>query len=149
MSQPVYSSLRSASLSFVAVCCIWLIAATQSHAQDFVIVAHPALGVNEVSADEIHQMLLGKKSTWSSGERVVFSLFSDAATQAAFLKEFAHKTPMQFKSYWKKRVFTGKGRMPMYFATPKEVAAYVKAHPGAFSFMPAPGDKTVKTLTIK
>lgn len=149
MTRPDFSTMLKVCLSAIAACFMVMSAATQTLAQDFVLIANASLGVSEVSASDIKQMLLGKKSTWPSGERVVFSLFNDPHTQAAFLKRFVSKTPGQFKSYWKRRVFTGKGRMPEYFETRKEVIAFVSSHPGAFSFLGAPGDGSVKTLIVQ
>lgn len=145
----ILSRKTKAQLVLTTAFCFILLSATQTFAKDFVVVANTSLGVSEVSTMDIEQMLLGKKSTWSSGERVSFCLYEDSETEAAFLKEFVNKTPIQFKSYWKRLVFTGKGRMPKYFKTKEDVTAFVNAHPGAFSFLPAPGDNSVKTLTIK
>lgn len=149
MSQPFVSRMLKICITHIAAYCLVLFAATQAFAQDFVVVANNDLGVSEISSTDFKQMLLGKKSKWPSGERVVFCLFADEDTQAAFLKQFVNKTPMQFKSYWKRLVFTGKGRMPKYFRTKKEITTYVNAHSGAFSFVPAPGDASVKTLVVK
>lgn len=128
---------------------IILLAATQTLAQDFVVVVNKDLGTSEVTSEEMEQMLLGKKSKWPSGETVSFVLFDDRDTLAAFLKEYVNKSPIQFKSYWKRLVFTGKGRMPKYFKSKEDVAAFVNDHSGSFGFLPAPGNNSVKTLVIK
>jgi hypothetical protein len=51
------------------------------------------------------------------------------------VKAYTQKTPSQFKSYWKKLVFTGKGSAPKSFHTDAEVIRYVAETPGAISYI--------------
>jgi ABC-type phosphate transport system substrate-binding protein len=123
--------------------------ATPAAAEDFVVVAHKALGVSAVTSAELEAIFLGKMSSWSSGEKVTIAILDEDATLEKFLSKHVHKTASQFNNYWKQMVFTGKAGMPDTFKTPAEVISFVGSHPGAISFVPAAaGDGSVKTLTV-
>lgn len=68
----------------------------------------------------------------------------------AFLKKFVNKTPIQFTTYWKKQVYTGKAYRPKSFATEKELIDYVVSHDGSVGYVSGNADVTVvKVLSQK
>ena len=79
-----------------------------------VLIAHKSVP-NSISKESIKQIFLGKKTRWDGDTKIVFAVSSDKNTCIPFLKEYVGKTYSQYRNYWKKQVFTGKGRMPMSF----------------------------------
>ena len=52
-----------------------------------------------------------------------------------FVKKFAGKTAKQFQNFWRKMVFSGKGKMPQAFASEADLAAFVAGNPGAIGYV--------------
>lgn len=132
----------------VLFCCVFMLNRDCAAAQEFMVIVNKSLSATSVSSDDVGNIFLGKKSTWNSGEKVFIAIYDDKEIQTDFLKRFVRKTPTQFRTYWKKMVFTGKGSMPQYLKTTEDVLAFIEKHPGAISFIPVSA-ADVKTLTIK
>jgi len=113
------------------------------------VIAHPDCGVDSISESDLKNMYLGKKKTWASGNKVVLAVLSADGTANEFMRNRVGKSPSQFKSYWKKMVFTGKGAMPHEFDTEEELRAYVAAHPGAIGFVAGEVGEGVVALTVQ
>ncbi len=66
------------------------------------------------------------------------------------MSEYVKKSASSFKSFWKKLVFTGRGKMPKSVADDKAMVAYVASKPGAIGYVSATADITgVKKLEVK
>ncbi len=118
------------SLVCLFLCCLPTLAAED----EMVIVVHPDVA-DTLKKDEIKQIFLGKKTQWSDNSGVTFVLLDDNDTLNAFLKTYIGKSPDQFKNYWKKQVFTGKGKMPKAFDSPAELMKFLSENHGSISFM--------------
>ena len=100
----------------------------------FVIVTNPKV-TDTLNKDEIKQIFLGKKTQWNDNSGITFALIDDDELLTAFLKMYIGKSPDQFKNYWKKQVFTGKGKMPKALETSAELMKFLADNQGAISFM--------------
>jgi ABC-type phosphate transport system substrate-binding protein len=101
--------------------------------------------------EDVKQIFLGKKTRWQDNSKITFVIFNEKDTFTAFLKTYIRKTYPQYRNYWKKQVFTGKGRMPKSFKQPKELFAFLADTEGAVSFVTAEHIdlKLVKVITIE
>jgi ABC-type phosphate transport system substrate-binding protein len=131
------------------VLCLILISAIPAMSQDIAVIVNKDLQVNEISADDIQKIFLGKKTSWSSGDRIIFAVCEEADIHKSFLRQYVKKSPSQFKNYWKSMVFTGKGSMPASFKTKAEAMAFVSKRSGSVSFVTAPADDSVKTIRVQ
>jgi len=107
-----------------------------------VVVAHPEVPVDAISLRELQRIYLGKSTRWAGGERIRPVLVEDESALGVFVTEYLARTEENFSVYWKRMVFTGKGRPPRAFATHDELAFFVRATPGAIGFLPAGMDRT-------
>lgn len=111
-----------------------------------VAITHP--GVADASAGDLKNIFLNQKTTWGNGDRVVLATLKGGATHEAFMKETVSKTASQFKSYWRKLVFTGKAKLPKAFASEAELVRFVASTPGAVGYIddatPHDGVKVVR-----
>ena len=122
--------------------------ATPSMAAEILIV-NSGNGVAKVSKKNVKKMLLGKTKKWKGGEKVVLGTLSGGAVHEAFIKKFAGKTAKQFTNFWRKMVFSGKGKMPKSFDSEEDLIAFVAEHDGALGYIDsATGHDAVKALTI-
>lgn len=119
--------------------------------EQLVIIGHKDVA-DSLKKEDIKQIFLGRKTRWANDEKILFVVFAEKETYTTFLKEYVGKTVFQYKNYWKKQVFTGKGRMPKAFKTSEEVIKYVSSTEGAISFTMSqdiPADDSVKIIDIE
>lgn len=119
--------------------------------EQLVIIGHKDVA-DSLKKEDIKQIFLGRKTRWANDEKILFVVFVEKDTYTIFLKKYVGKTVFQYKNYWKKQVFTGKGRMPKAFKTSEEVIKYVSSTEGAISFtmsQDVPADDSVKIIAIE
>ncbi len=97
------------------------------------VVANSSTG--ELSKANLKKMYLGKMKSWPDGSKVVLTVLKSGDDHKAFLKGKVGKSESQFKSYWKKKVFTGKGVMPKNFASDTDLLSFIASNPGAIGYV--------------
>lgn len=114
-----------------------------------VLVAHPEVPVETISSRELRRIYLGKSTRWSGGQAIRPVMLESDAHYSAFVTEALEHSEENFAVYWKRMVFTGKGRPPRTFATADELAFYVRMTPGAIGYLPRGADLAgLKMLTL-
>ncbi len=63
--------------------------------------------VESIDDGTIKKIFLGKTKTWPDGNGVEFVVLKSGDTHKGFIKTYVKKSASQFKTYWKKQVFTG------------------------------------------
>lgn len=104
---------------------------------DVVIICNESVTADTLSSRDIKNIFLGKNTRWEDGQKITFVMLTGDDTHDAFLKLYVGKTSSQFNTYWKKKAFTGKGRIPESFGTPEELIDYVMKTPGAIGYIPS------------
>ena len=118
-------------------------------AEEYVLVTDNSNPVTILSAKDVKNIYLGKKTVWSDGSHITVFTQTGSAINKAFMKEMARKTPQQYSTYWKKSLFTGTGLPPQDFASDDSIKAAVAAKPGSIAYISAAAlDDTVKQLDI-
>ena len=107
-----------------------------TNAQEFVLVTHKYVE-DALDRDDVKHIFLGKKTRWANNTSITFVLPADRELCALFFKEYLGKSYTQYFNYWKKQVFTGKGRMPVLLQNEQELLTFVAQTQGAISFVPA------------
>jgi ABC-type phosphate transport system substrate-binding protein len=89
-----------------------------------------------IDAKLIKKIYLGKAKIFPSGNKVkVFSLSSSQADTEDFRQKALKKSNSQFRSYWSKLTFTGKGTPAKEFDSAAEVIEAVKKTPNSIGFI--------------
>ncbi len=116
------------------------------HAEDALVV-HPGVPLDAVDQTTLRDVFLGRRTTWSNGERVVVVLLRDGEANARLAARLG-KTPQQLINWWKRMVFTGEGNMPEQADNRAALLARVALIPGAIGWIEqdGPGDTGVRTL---
>lgn len=99
------------------------------------VITHRDVPQEQLTKEDIRLIFLGKRMRWSNQAPITFVLSKDPESLEPFMREIMGKTQGQFTNYWKKMLFTGKGMMPRFLETDKEVIQYVKIHPNACGFV--------------
>jgi len=96
--------------------------------------------VDSIDDGTIKKIFLGKTKAWPDGNPVEFVILKSGDVHDSFLSAFVGKSASQFKTYWKKQVFTGKGKSPKSFGSEGELAAYVAGKAGTIGYVSAGAD---------
>jgi hypothetical protein len=119
-------------------------------AQDVVLIANSDVSVDAIAASDVKNIFLGKKSDWGNGSKITFFTTAQVETQKVFLKSYVGKSINQYKRFWKKQVFTGKGKMPRSSANDQEMVNLVTSTGGTIGYIAAGTDLgNAKILSIK
>lgn len=114
------------------------------------VIVNPEVSESSLSAKDLKAAFTNKLPKWSDGTKINIIILEDGKTNKEFLKKYIKKSPKQFKSYWKKQVFSGKAIMPKSTKKVDELVKLVASIPGAIGFIdsstPVEG---VKILTIQ
>lgn len=113
---------------------------SQATAGSVKVIANPSTPVETVDDALVKNIFLGKKKTWPNGDHAQFVVLESGDTHKSFLNAYVKKSNSQFKNYWKKQVFTGKGKNPKSFASEGDIVAYVTKTPGTIGYVSAGTD---------
>ncbi len=118
-------------------------------AGDVTIIANPSVKENSLSQNDIKKIFLSKKKTLEGGA-VKLVIQEDDTIHDAFLRNFVKKSSSQFRSYYKKLIFTGRGQAPKRVANDKAMISYVANTPGAIGYVAEAADTVnVKIIHIQ
>jgi hypothetical protein len=85
---------------------------------------------------------------WEGGQRVVITVLADK-TDAA-LKEVSGMDASQFKTFWQRLAFSGRGQPPRKANDAASLVALVASTKGAIALVPADAElKGVKKIEVK
>lgn len=102
---------------------------------DVVMICHPAVSTDTLSRTDVKKIFLGKKLLWDDDREIRFVVMKKSPVHKEFVKTYTQKSASQFRRYWKKLIFTGKGSAPTAFDTEAEVIAYVSETEGAIGYV--------------
>lgn len=121
---------------------------TVTWAGDMVLVANLGISATSLSKGDVKSIYLAKKKS-IDGTSVKLATLKDKNLTAQFLKEYVGKTPSQFSAYYKKLVFTGKGKPPKKMSSESEMISYVARTTGAIGYVSASAvTDAVKTIPV-
>jgi ABC-type phosphate transport system substrate-binding protein len=113
------------------------------------VVANREVPVDGISSGLLQRIYLGKATRWDGGLQIRPVMLHDPDVHEAFVTGLLDRSEESFSVYWKRMVFTGKGRPPRSFDAGEELAAYLRETPGAIGFLDAGADTAgLKVLSI-
>jgi len=90
---------------------------------------------NNIDKSLIKKIFLGKSKTFPDGNKIIIYTLKDANADAVdFRQKALKKSNSQYKSYWAKLAFTGKGTPPKE-ASDSEMINAIKNNPNAIGFI--------------
>jgi len=112
-----------------------LLAGSVAGAQDVLIVANKGVAVSEINAAQLREVFTGTRSRLNDGTRAVPVILKGGPVHEVFLRKHIGDSPEEFRSRWRKAVFTGQGSMPKEFSSEVSLLEYVAATPGAIGYV--------------
>jgi ABC-type phosphate transport system substrate-binding protein len=102
---------------------------------DYRLIVNKGAGITSLTKSELKSIFLGRKTLWDSGT-VVLPCYSDFESDGThqFFNNIVKKNADQYRRYWNKRLFSGRGMPPMTFKSNDQVVAHVKQNKGAICF---------------
>jgi ABC-type phosphate transport system substrate-binding protein len=104
-------------------------------AQDVVLVANKSVKISEITNADLRAIFMGTKTRFADGSHAVPVTLKGGPAHEVFLKHYVGEDPEEFRSQWRKVVFTGQGAMPRAFDSESALIEYVAATPGAVGYV--------------
>ena len=118
-------------------------------AGDVVVIVNKSVPETALSKKDVGNIYLGKKTSWSDGNKIKFVVLTGGDAHSTFLNKYIGKTDSQFNTFWKKQVFTGKGSPPKELDSDQAMVDFVVQTAGAIGYVSTGADVSkVKTITI-
>ena len=118
-------------------------------ADDMMVICNDSVSIDSLEKKDVKNIFLGRKTRWADGDKINFVTLKSGPVHDLFLKLYVGKTLSQYNNYWKKRAFTGKGKVPKSFATPEELIGYVVKTRGAIGYIPFSAyQNQIKSISI-
>ncbi len=106
--------------------------------------------ITTLTGDDLNRIFLGKKTLWDSGTRIVPAMPEEESPAGElFLAGTLKKSVSQFRSYWKRLLFSGGGTVPKVFRSSSQLMDFVARSPGAIAVVETSAvDDRVRVLEI-
>lgn len=139
------------AITFIAAAMVvFMFAPAFSAAGDVVIIGNQSIKKSTLSKQDIQYIFLGKKTTWEDGRKIKFALQETNTIHEKFLKKYVQKSRSQFSTYWKRRVFSGKGSLPKSFENDQKMIDFIRETSGAIGYVYSENNlEKVKVLKIQ
>jgi ABC-type phosphate transport system substrate-binding protein len=139
----------------ISLACVLLLAGVLPAAaalDGVAIIANQSVPVNSISAADLKNIYVGRTMYWEDGQSVGIILLADEMggdkTDAA-LNEVSGMNASQFRTFWQRMVFSGRGRQPRKADDAASLVALVASTKGAIALVPADADlKGVKIIEV-
>ena len=112
-----------------------------------VIIGNKNISESSLSKTDIQNIFLGKK-TKLGGTKITFVILKSGNVHESFLKEYLSRTPAQYNKYWKKMVFTGKGKAPKVFKTEEDLVEHVQNTEGAIGYIGTESAQSIESDSL-
>jgi ABC-type phosphate transport system substrate-binding protein len=140
--------MRSKTTAVVSVL-FALLGCARLWGQDVIIVANTRVTVSQISETQLHDIFTGARSRFGDGSHVVPVVLKGGPVHEVFLRKHVGDSLDEFRTHWRKMVFTGEGAMLKEFPSEDSLLEYVAATPGAIGYVSRmPDGSTVKVLQV-
>ena len=115
---------------------------------EVVVIVHPSAGFDSLSEEDVSRLFLGKSKNFPSGALAVpVNQDEGKFVRETFNQVICNKNSSQYKAYWSRLVFTGKGTPPSDAGDDSAVKALISANPNMIGYIDASAvDATVKVV---
>jgi ABC-type phosphate transport system substrate-binding protein len=100
-----------------------------------IVIANSGVAADSLSADALKDIYSGKTKYWDGGQNIVIVVINDK-TDAA-LQQASGMEASQFKTFWQRLAFSGRGQEPKHVDDAAAAVALVAGTKGAIALVPA------------
>jgi hypothetical protein len=107
-------------------------------AASFRVVVNESNPVTTISADDLSELFLKRRTSWPGGlSAQPVDQPARAAVRESFSTVALDRPVRAMVAYWQQQIFSGRGVPPLELATETEVVEYVRANEGAVGYVSA------------
>jgi hypothetical protein len=117
-------------------------------AQDVFIVTYKGAGGSQITASQLRDIFIGTRSRFDDGTRAIPVILKGGPAHEVFLHKHIGDSPDEFRTRWRKALFTGQGAMLKEFSSEAALLDYIAVTPGAIGYVSRINQDSVKVLTI-
>lgn len=110
-------------------------AAVTLAAQEWALIANPALGLKEMDARQIREIYLGKRYVSGEVRLIPLQLGAESPLRKQFEKEVLNMSREALRKWWIRRHYLGQ-RPPKVVGSAEAVVAFVRQVEGAIGYVP-------------
>ena len=115
---------------------------------DAVLIANPGVVLDSLSAAELKNIYTDRTKYWDDGQAIIIVVLPDKTDVA--LQQASGMDGSQFKTFWQRLAFSGRGSEPERAGDAAALVAFVAATKGAIALVPVATVLTgVKQIEIK
>ncbi|OUS28389.1 hypothetical protein A9Q99_12775 [Gammaproteobacteria bacterium 45_16_T64] len=101
----------------------------------FYVITNANNSVLSLSKSDIKNIFLGKIRSFPNGSQATpLNLRKDSSSRKFFMDEIIQTSETKWRSHWARLIFTGKGRPPKEYPSPKEIIALVSQRETALGY---------------
>ena len=140
--------MKSSIIKLGLLCAVLASGALRALALDGVVIANPGVAADSLTADGLKDIYTAKTKDWDGGQAIIIAVVPDK-TDAA-LQQASGMEASQFKTFWQRLAFSGRGQEPKSASDAASLIALVASTKGAIAIVPADATLTgVKKIEIK
>ena len=117
-----------------------------------VVIANISVPVDSIRAADLKDIYTGRTTYWQDGQSVGIVLLADETSgdkTGVALNEVSGMNASQFRTFWQRMVFSGRGQQPRKADNAASVVALVASTKGAIALVPSDiGLKGVKIIEV-
>lgn len=121
--------------TFLGVLVIALSLASFASNAETVIIVSSQSDVNALNADEAERIFLGKIGNFPNGRTAIALDLPPGPERNAFYEKISRKNETQMKSYWARRIFSGKELPPKEAKSEAEMIELVARNPNTVGYI--------------
>lgn len=129
----------SVLLTMIIFSAPFLYGSSEIAAKDYVVIVHDETfkgQFQELSREEIKQIYLGERVYWKDGSRIFPARLSDdSEALEKFIEDNMGMAVPKFISFWRRRLFSGRGIPPKTIDSQNEMLEFVQKRAGAIGFV--------------
>ncbi len=115
---------------------------------EIAVIVHPSVDISSLTQDNVQRIFLGKATRFANGQPAK-PINQDAgnAIRDEFISKVLDKSQGQYRSYWSRLIFTGKGRPPQDEGGDDDIKKLVASNPDAIGYIDTTSvDDSVKVV---
>ncbi len=115
---------------------LWHLPATTQGSDSYIVVVHPNNQAEALSKKAVSRLLLKELAKWDGGQSAQpVDLDSKSETRRDFSRDVHGRSVASIKSYWQRRIFSGRGVPPPEVSSDSAVISHVSSHPGGIGYV--------------
>ncbi len=106
------------------------------NAEPILVIVHPNNQITDLSIAQVQNIFFGKIKQFSTGQKATpYTLQQGQPGREEFTQVIMEKTEVEYRAYWARMIFTGRGRPPIELTTEQEVVDLIKKDEHAIGYV--------------